>query len=544
MDRLDGVKTLLVLAMVSFFAQTAPAACPDYDGYTCDGWVTDVAGVLSDEPSVEASAAAFVQDYGHQIAIVTVPDANGDIEAYANELGNAWGVGDAADDDGIVLVVGLAERETWLVAGPGLDLPEASVIAGLADSFFRNGNFDGGISAVIGGLDQTFAADSAGVDRPFSDGGSSGLGMGALGVIGGLLVAGGGMFVVQNRRTRRRSEQQRRQTIIDGVLARLQPSGHEVTLPDELFESPPPRSVRSGGGCRAGSGRSVRRADRSRIHLLGRGMEQSGSSRCSMLIGWPGSARCHSSSRSPASRICSRRVCSRQIGMLSAPATAAEFDVKITELQRLVDSLRPFRIARANQRLARQLAHRSIDTARGPAVVTDLGERFVRASPVLPDDVTIEESIALLEGAYVDAKARTDRLEEIYAQLPVDKARPAVAAALVDLEDDVDDAVADYERVRALLDKEAPELQRDGLSIPAVAAFLLMNNDEDDVDEFIETYTEHRSAGIEADDAIELAMAGLRSTKEMEDIRAEAGRLGLPVSITAALLAKWRGGRR
>ena len=192
-----------------------------------------------------------------------------------------------------------------------------------------------------------------------------------------------------------------------------------------------------------------------------------------------------------------------------AAGSKSDFGLKTAELQRLVESLRPFRIAQANQRLARQYAHRSVDTGRGPAVLTDLGERFVRASPVLPDDVPLEVSLEQLQEAYDEATAKTDRLEEIYESLSVDKARPAVAAALVDLEDDVGDAVADYERVRAILNERAPELERDGLSVPAVAAFLLMNNDEGAIDEFIDTYNDHRKTGVEADDAIELAMAGL-----------------------------------
>lgn len=528
---------LLVLSMVLLAFQSAPLDCPEFDGFTCDGWVTDVAGALSDEASVEAAATALVEDYGHQIAVAVVPDANGDLEGYANDLGNAWGVGDEGEDDGIVVVVALAERETWVVAGPGIELPEASAIAGLADSFFRNGNFDGGISAIIGGLDQTFAADAAGEPRPFRQEDGGGVGLGVLGLIGGAAVVGGAVWFSQKRKADHQRDRRRRQTVVDGILERLQPAGHEVTLPDELFVDPPaPASARAG--------------DVEEL-LAVISDERTVPASLALDAAWRhGLVRVLDPDRVEAERkmplemevsgeqdLLEKAVQQADRDALDA-GSDAEFDVKVGELERLVDSLRPFRIAQANQRLARRLAHGSVDTGRGPAIITDLGERFVSASPVLPDDVPIEDSIERLEKAYADATARTTRLEEVYAQLPVDKARPAVAAALVDLEDDVDDAVADYERVRAALTERAPELEGDGLSIPAVAAFLLMNNDEDAIDEFVDTYTEHRSAGIEPDDAIELAMAGLRSAKEMDDIRSEAGRLGLPVSITAALLRR------
>jgi hypothetical protein len=536
------VKALLVAGLVAVFAQTTPASCPEFDGYTCAGWVTDVAGVLNDEPTVEAAAAALVSDYGHQIAIAIVPDANGDLETYANDLGNAWGVGDVERDDGIVVVVGLAERETWVVAGPGLELPEAGTIAGLADSFFRNGNFDGGISAIIGGLDQTFAADAAGEDRPFrSDdrGGGVGLGvgLGVLGlVVGGAAVAGRAIQK-QNRRTRAEKEQRRRQSVIDGVLGRLRPAGHELTLPRELLlTAPAPTAARAGDVEKVLADITDERTvplsdalDAAWGHELIRILDPD---RVAVEREMPLELVV-----SGEQELLEKAVQQADRDALAA-ASAEVFDLKILELERLVESLRPFRIAQANQRLARQMAHQSVDTGRGPAIVTDLGERFVRASPVLPDDVPIGDSISRLEGAYAEAKAKTTRLEEIYEHLPEDRARPAVSAALADLEDDVDDAVAAYERVRKMLDERAPRMEQDGLSVPAVAAFLLMNNDEGAIDEFIDTYDEHRKAGLAPDDAIELAMAGLRPSKELDDIRAEAGRLGLPVAITAALLRR------
>ena len=48
---------------------------------------------------------------------------------------------------------------------------------------------------------------------------------------------------------------------------------------------------------------------------------------------------------------------------------------------------------------------------------------------------------------------------------------------------DLDDAYADYERVRARLKQRGSALSADGLDVPAIAALLVMNNDDADVDD-------------------------------------------------------------
>ena len=60
---------LVVLTMglaipVSAQTDTEPelTACPAVAGITCDGWVTDAAGVLRNEAVVESAAGAFVRD--------------------------------------------------------------------------------------------------------------------------------------------------------------------------------------------------------------------------------------------------------------------------------------------------------------------------------------------------------------------------------------------------------------------------------------------------------------------------------------------------
>ena len=62
------MRIILAVLVVGLLAAPAFAqdlgTCPDYEGITCDGWVTDAAGALNAEPSVEAAAARFVAEHG------------------------------------------------------------------------------------------------------------------------------------------------------------------------------------------------------------------------------------------------------------------------------------------------------------------------------------------------------------------------------------------------------------------------------------------------------------------------------------------------
>ncbi len=220
------------------------------------------------------------------------------------------------------------------------------------------------------------------------------------------------------------------------------------------------------------------------------------------------------------------------------PDDAAKFDVRRQEVQRLVASLRPHRVAAARQRVATSLVTSMVTTPVGEALLTDAGRRFLRSSPALDPDAPTATSAAELAGLYQAAENKTDRLTTLYEQLPGSTTRPAVAAALSDLDDDLDTAVTRYEKVRVTLEERGAALTADGLDVPAVAALLLMNNDDDDIDEFLAVYADHRSRGHGADQAVEYALAGLRTPREIEHVQEESRRLGLPVSITTALLRR------
>ncbi len=177
-------------------------------------------------------------------------------------------------------------------------------------------------------------------------------------------------------------------------------------------------------------------------------------------------------------------------------------------------------------------------TTVGAALLTDEGERFLEAGPVLDTSAPLRDSIDQLDLVYATAKEKAQRLETLYEQLPSSTTRPAVAAALADLTDDPDAAYRQYETLRQTLETKGSMLNRDGLSIPAITALLLMNNDAGDVDDFLVAYEANRNRGVTADTAVEYALAGLTTPAEIERIRAEADRLSLPISLTAALLRR------
>ena len=129
------------------------ASCTEYQGITCDGWVTDPVQVLTSEPSVEAAAAQLVSDYGHEIAVVIVADTGTiDPRTFAVELRNTWGVGDSDRDDGIVVVVALAQRRIEIVTGSGLRIDRLDEVAATGNWAFADGDFDRGLQAIIKSL--------------------------------------------------------------------------------------------------------------------------------------------------------------------------------------------------------------------------------------------------------------------------------------------------------------------------------------------------------------------------------------------------------
>ncbi len=550
-----AVVLIFILAPVAALAQSTE--CPAFEGITCDGAVTDTTGVVEDDAALEEAVGRLVATYGHETAVVIIDGAGSrSVENFAVDLGNAWGVGDPDRNDGIIIAVDLDSRITTVQHGEGLNgVPRSfDSIAAVGNSFFANGDFDGGLLAIIGSLDEALAAFAAGetgsgatvddvMDGFTPDASDSGDGPN-LGVIGGaigvVLLGGLGVTGVAVRGQRRARTRRTRRELIDGELSRLDVAGHELPLlRDFLIESD------------AGTSNAplsdvlkaltdiaeVRRPDSEAA------VQTAHQNRLINIVDRP---RMMAAAEMPLELQVTGERDVLEGGVQSSAKDALEvdldddmtFNVRRQELTRLVDGLRPYRVAEARTRVAASVDQRLVETSTGHAILTDLGERFLKAAPVLTDNKTVETAVEKLEAAYAIAKAKTDTLESLYAQLPSSSARPAVAAALADVDPDADRAYTRYERVRQELDDKGVELKQDGMDIAAVAALLLLNRDEESVPEFLAAYSRNREEDLTPSEAVEYALAGLSNPRRVAAVREQSKRLGLPVAITAALLER------
>ncbi|MDB5455833.1 MAG: hypothetical protein JWP92_1418, partial [Caulobacter sp.] len=97
-------------------------AAPKYPALS--GRVIDAAGILPAgiEQSLAAQSEALEAKTTDQFVIVTIPSLQGySIEEYSQGLGNAWRLGQAGKDNGVLLVVAPKERKVRIEPGVGLE---------------------------------------------------------------------------------------------------------------------------------------------------------------------------------------------------------------------------------------------------------------------------------------------------------------------------------------------------------------------------------------------------------------------------------------
>src|SRR5690606_21999053 len=172
---------LLLRFAVPFWVLVLPAAAlaqPAVPPLT--GRVVDLADVLS--PATEAQVTTLLEAHEaqttNQVAVLTIPSLEGStVEEVANEVFNAGGLGESGRDNGVLLLVARDDRELRIEVGYGLegaltDAEAGRIIRNVIVPRFREGDFDGGVSAgvsaILGTIEGTYEPpEDAGDEGPW-----------------------------------------------------------------------------------------------------------------------------------------------------------------------------------------------------------------------------------------------------------------------------------------------------------------------------------------------------------------------------------------
>ncbi len=121
-------------------------------------YVTDNANVLSTqvENDIADRNDILYAATGAQFAILTIDSlpAGYDSESYCYEVFNAWGIGSAEKNNGLLLLLVPPEGKFWMVAGTGLQSHlSGGVLSDLLDTYladdFDAGRYDDGVTALF-----------------------------------------------------------------------------------------------------------------------------------------------------------------------------------------------------------------------------------------------------------------------------------------------------------------------------------------------------------------------------------------------------------
>ena len=146
----------LAFALIAGFAPCAPAQVPVPK---FEALVTDLTGTLTaqQQAALDEKLTAFQARKGAQIAVLVLPTTEPeDIAQFGIRVAEAWKVGRAAPDDGVILIVAKDDRALRIEVGRGLegaltDALSSRIINDTIAPLFKQGDFYGGINA---GLDQ------------------------------------------------------------------------------------------------------------------------------------------------------------------------------------------------------------------------------------------------------------------------------------------------------------------------------------------------------------------------------------------------------
>lgn len=95
-----------------------------YDLGSPEGYVNDYTNTLTYEQkdALESKVSTFEQESTNEIAVVIIDSMKGDyIENFAVKLFESWGIGKEKEDNGVLILVSMSERQMRIEVGYGLE---------------------------------------------------------------------------------------------------------------------------------------------------------------------------------------------------------------------------------------------------------------------------------------------------------------------------------------------------------------------------------------------------------------------------------------
>ncbi|OJU01523.1 MAG: hypothetical protein BGN87_23850 [Rhizobiales bacterium 65-79] len=136
------------------------------------GRVVDNAGMIDPvtKADIERKLADYEKKSSDQIVVATIDSLDGEaIEPYANRLFRAWKLGQAGENNGVLLLIAKNDRKMRIEVGYGLegtltDLHSKLIIEGMTAAF-RKGDFSGGISRAVDDIISVLSGNAAEVEE-------------------------------------------------------------------------------------------------------------------------------------------------------------------------------------------------------------------------------------------------------------------------------------------------------------------------------------------------------------------------------------------
>ncbi|OGT97503.1 MAG: methanol dehydrogenase [Geobacteraceae bacterium GWC2_48_7] len=168
MRRFLVILTLLLLPHMSFCLEV-----PQLRGH-----VNDYANLLSPDVSqrLEQALTEFEQSDSTQIVVLTIASLEGEsLEEYSIKVAEAWRIGQAKLDNGAILLIAKQERKIRIEVGRGLegkltDLVSGRIIRGDISPYFKNNNYDSGITSGVSSIMQVVRGEYQAQPRDLKQG--------------------------------------------------------------------------------------------------------------------------------------------------------------------------------------------------------------------------------------------------------------------------------------------------------------------------------------------------------------------------------------